>query len=410
MKKNKWSHQLQGHVVAVVSGRLVEPFINRCMREHIRIWDIERIGEDRIQCAILLNDIKRVKPLLKQTDCRIEFKERMGLPFWTRRLLTRYGMLAGFMLFFAVLFLLSNMIWRIDVKGADPKLEDQIRTILSKEDVHVGAISFLLPSLGSIEDQLSSQLKEATWVGVSRDGTTYRIDVVQKELPEKEKEIGPRDLVATKTATIKSLYVAQGQAVVQKDDVVKKGQLLISGMIGDENHHTFVPAKGKVMGETWYVSQTQVPLDTTYKTYTGKTYIKRQIKAWSLTLPIWGFNSHPFNKQVAETVTHPFHFIIWDLPIKFQTVTIREASELKKGLTRDQAKQVGKQMATEQLTRELPVDAHILSEKVQQEKLDKGVLHLQIFFTVEEDIAKPRPFSPTDRQNEIDSNKKEQGS
>ncbi|WEG14234.1 sporulation protein YqfD [Pullulanibacillus sp. KACC 23026] len=411
MKTKNWSENLQGHVIATVRGRLVEPFINRCIREQIRIWDIKRIEEDRIQCSILLSDIKRIKPILKQTDCRIHFDERVGLPFWTRRLLGRFGMIGGFILFFFIIFFMSNMVWQIDIHGADPVLEDEIRTILAKQDIHVGAIEFLLPSLGEIEDQLNSQLKETTWVGVSRDGTTYRVDVVQKELPKKEKEIGPRDLIASKTATIKKVYAEQGQAVVQQNDVVKKGQLLISGMMGDEAHHKFVPAKGTVLGETWYTSNTEVPLNTSYHTYTGRTYTKRQIKVWSLTIPIWGFNAKPFQKQVTETVTHPFHFLLWDIPIKFQTVTIREASQLKNRLTKDQAKKMGEELARQQLTRELSSDAKILSAKIQKDKVEKGVMHLQVFFTVEENIAKPRPFSPKDRQKDLKEkmDKQEQG-
>lgn len=411
MKTKNWSDRVQGHVTATVKGRLVEPFINRCMREQIRIWDIQREAEDRIKCSILLSDIKRLKPILKQTDCRIHFEDRVGFPFWTRRMLRRSGMIGGILLFFLVLFILSNMVWKIQIKGADPVLEDHIRTLLAKSDIHIGSISILLPSLGTIEDNLSSQLKNVTWVGVSRDGTTFRIDVVQKELPQKPEQLGPRDLIATKTATIRSVYVEQGQAVVQKEDVVKKGQLLVSGMIGDEANHKFVPAIGTVMGETWYNSVTEVPLNTTYKTYTGKTYLRRQIKAWNVTFPIWGFSTHPFKKQGEQMVSHPFHFLFWDLPIAYQTVTFKQASGIKKTLTEAEAKALGETVAKNQLLRELPSDAKILSEKLQQESLENGVLHLQLFYTVEEDIAKPRPFAPQDRQQQLDKqNQKKQGS
>lgn len=414
MRKLNWSEKVQGHVVATISGRLVEPFINRCMRENIRIWDIQRVGEDRIQCSILLSDVKRLKQVLKKTDCRIHFEERVGFPFWTRRLLSRSGMLAGVLLFLVIIFILSNMVWRIQIKGADPILENEIRTLLAKRDIHVGSMTFLLPSLGAIEEDLSSQLKETTWVGVSRDGTTYRIDVVQKVLPKKEKAVGPQDLVANKTGTITKLYVENGQSVVQPNEVVKKGQRLVSGMLGDERDPKFVTAKGYVLAETWYTSDTQVPLNTTFATYTGKTYIRRQIKLGNWHLPVWGFNSHPFKKQDKEVVTYPFHFLRWDLPISFQTITYKEADQMHHGLSKEEAVELGRTMARKELMRHLDADAKILSEKVQRETEEKGVVKLHIFFTVEENIAKPRPFAASDRKQELekkmeDEKAKEQG-
>ena len=408
MRKSNWSEKVKGHVVATISGRLVEPFINRCMRENIKIWDIQRVGEDRIQCSILLSDVKRLKQVLRQTDCRVHFGERVGFPFWTRRLLSRSGMLGGLLLFFAIIFILSNMVWRIQIKGADPILENQIRTILAKQDIHIGSITFLLPSLGAIEEDLSSKLKETTWVGVSRDGTTYRIDVVQKKLPKKEKALGPQDLVARKTGTITKLYVESGQSVVKQNEVVKKGQKLVSGTLGDEKDPKFVTAKGVVLAETWYISDTQVPLNTTYFTYTGKTYIRRQLKLGNWHLPIWGFNSHPYKKQDQEVVTYPFHFLRWDLPISFQTITFKEADQMHHGLTKDEAVELGRTMARKELTRNLDADAKILSEKVQRETEDKGVVKLHIFFTVEEDIAKPRSFAASDRKEELEKKMEEE--
>jgi similar to stage IV sporulation protein len=397
-----------GHVRVTVRGKVPEAFINRCVRESIAIWDVMRLDQSTIACSLSVRDIKRIKPILKATDCRIHFIDRKGIPFLINRLLSRSGIIAGILLGLLIIFILSNMVWKIEVVGADPEVEHQIRTYLKNMNVHVGSIEFFLPSLEKIEGELSGELKKATWVGVSKDGTTYHIDIVQKELPEQEKVTGPQDLIATKEATIKEVYVEKGVAVVQSDQVVEPGELLISGAIGKETDPKFVSAKGKVLGETWYHSTVKIPLNTTYSTFTGKTYVKKQLTLFGWHIPIWGFKEAPFKKANKEVDSKPFHFLFWDLPMSYEKITYRETDKTHRQLNRKQALSLGKRTAENQLLQKLPEEAKVLTENVRKESLKDGVLQLEILFTVEEEISKPRAIIPSDRLKEIEKKKKEE--
>ncbi|MFC4618033.1 sporulation protein YqfD [Camelliibacillus cellulosilyticus] len=401
-----WNPAAFGHVRATIRGSRPESFINRCVRDGVEIWDIKRIDDNQMVCSIALRDAKRLKPILKATDCRIHFNRRIGWPFFLSRLLSRSGITIGIILCLIILFILSNMVWTIQVSGADPKLEHNIRVILKKMKVHVGAVEFFLPPIENIEAELSSRLHQVTWVGVSKDGTTYHIDVVQKELPKKEKITGPRDLIATKTATIRNIYVEKGQAAVESDEVVKPGQLLVSGTIGNEDDPKFVSAKGKVIGETWYRSETKVPLHTEYQTFTGKTYVKKQLKLFNWHVPLWGWKKQPFNREEKEVVTKPFHFLFWDLPLAYKKVTYRETRMADRTLDEKQAEQIGIESARRHLLENLPKDSKIVSQDIRDKTLKDGMLKLDVFYTVLEDIAKPRSFLPQERKAKIEKEQK----
>jgi len=400
VKKN-WNEMLFGHVRVTVRGRIPEAFINRCVKESIAIWDIERVGDREIVCSLMLKDIRRIKPILKATDCRIHFEGRSGLPFLIRRLLSRTGILIGILFAFALIFILSNMVWRIDVSGADPVVEKQIRSALKKMNVHVGSLTFFLPSLETIEDELLGQIKKATWIGVSKDGTTYHVDIVQKELPPREKETGPRDLIATKEAKIRRIFVEKGVAVVEPDQVVEPGQLLVSGSIGNEDNPKFVAAKGKVMGETWYRSDVSVPLKTAYTTMTGDIYRKHQLKVFGWSLPIWGFKSHPYKEAHVDREIKPFHFLFWDLPVSYERITYRKTDSTHRQLTMDEALAIGKETAANQLLQKLSEDARVLAIDIRKRFVENGELHLNLLMTVEEDITKPRVIIPSERIKHI---------
>ena len=70
------------------------------------------------------------------------------------------------------------------------------------------------------------------WCGV--EGTTYHLQVVEKNEPEKPEYFSPQHLVAKKKAVIVDMFVEEGQAVVDLYDHVEEGQLLVSGLIGKE--------------------------------------------------------------------------------------------------------------------------------------------------------------------------------
>ncbi|TCP32345.1 hypothetical protein EV207_101324 [Scopulibacillus darangshiensis] len=407
MKKN-WNEAFFGHVNVTIKGRLPEQFINLCVKNGITIWDIKRIDDKSVSCSLLLSDIRKVKPVLKSTDCRIHFVDRKGFPFLLKRLLSRTGIIIGMVLFLAILFVLSNIVWRIDVTGADPKLESEIRKLLKKNDLHVGAFEFFLPSTEDIESYLSGKLTKVTWLGVSKDGTTYRVDVVQKELPKEDKQPGPRNLIASKKAVIYDIFVENGQAAVEPDQVVQPGQLLISGMIGNEKDPKFVGAKGKVIGETWYRSTTAVPLKSNYKTYTGNTYTKHQLRLFGWDMPLWGLEKKPYKTFDREVTVKPVHFLIWDLPIAYKRITYRQTEQANKKLTEEAAVKAGKEAAYKKLKGKLPDKAKIISRKVENKDVKDGVLTLKIFYIVHENIAVQNLISPEEQQEKIEKAKEKE--
>lgn len=402
-----WTEKVFGHVRAIVRGRVPEAFINRCVRDGVRIKDIRRIDQTSMAFTLALADVKRIRPILRATDCRIRFLDRRGFPFLMMRLTSRAGIVVGCVAGLFALFLLSNMVWNIEIDGADPKLEQQIRTSLKKMNVHVGSIEFFLPPLATIEGKLAGELDEATWVGVSKDGTTYRIEVVQKELPEDKESLEPRDLVAAKEARIKKMFVEKGVAKVETDTVVSPGDLLVSGAIGKDGNPTFVAAKGEVIGETWYRSTTTVPLKMTYQTFTGKTYTKHRLSVFGFDVPIWGWKARPFAHAKQETVEKPFHFLFWDLPISYKKVIVRATDVTHRQLNEAEAVKAGRENARKELLSQLPKGAKITFESVERRAVENGAVRLNLFFTVEENIAKPRPFIPEQRRQSLQKKQKE---
>lgn len=388
----RWLELFFGQVQIEVSGRRAEQFINRCLEHEISISNIKRTDKTTIICTVQSEDVRKLRPLLRQSDCKLHIVKRKGLPFFLRRMTFKKGFVAGMVLFVAVLFVLSNMVWRVEIKGTDPQTAYEIRQVLHNIGVERGKFQFQLPSRDDIQYAVTNRVNKVSWVGVGINGTTYTLDVVKKEIPDKEKGLTPRNLVASKEAVVQNIYVERGKAMVQPDDYVKKGDVLISGVIGDEDRQKVVPAKGKVTGETWYESRVSVPLETGLKTYTGKNYKKHAIYLFGLRIPVWGFSGPDFNQYDIKTKKTPLKFLGWTLPVTYEKKTYLQTDQVKRTYSEKKAFREAKTLAKKDLLKKLDGNDKIISEKVLRESVENGKVKILMYYTVIEDIAVEQPL------------------
>lgn len=386
----RWTKLFFGQVRIKIIGTRIESFLNLALRNDVDVWNIKRTGENSVVCVVKLEDIKKIRSLLKQTGCKLRIVQRKGGPFFLRKLVNKSGFVSGMIVFACILFLLSNMVWNVDVKGTDPKVEHEIRQVLNNLGVKKGKFQFTLPSPEELQYQITQRLDSVTWVGAKLEGTTYTFSVVEKQLPREKEGLTPRHLVSDTEATITDIYVEKGTPKVEPNDYVKKGQILVSGLIGEKDNQKVVPAKGKVWGETWYQSEVTVPLESTLKTRTGETYTKHAINIFGFHIPIWGFFAPDYEEADVETTESPFHFLKWTLPITYEKTTYYETEQVKRTYTKAEAAEEAKQLAKKDLKEKLGKKADIQSEKVLRQSVENGKVKLMIHYTVVEEITVPK--------------------
>lgn len=392
--KNGWILYIIGFVRIRISGSRIELFLNEANRKKIFLWEIRRMDSETLECNIKRTDIWRMRKIRKRTNSSFVFVERYGLPFQLKQLLMNKGFLIGVSSFFVMLFMLSNMVFGIHIKGASPVVEELIRKELDVLGIKEGAFIFQLDDPETIQKKLTNQIAEITWIGVQLNGTTYQFQVVEKEEPVKEKVAPPQHIIASKEAMITKIYSENGRAVVKVNQFVKKGQLLISGFIGKEGEkkQISVPANGVVLGETWYHSHIEVPIKSTFTTLTGNVQKKYYIELGNFQLKIWGFEKKKYKLVEVQEEKKNFYLFKWKIPITFNVKKIYEKNELERQYTLEEAIQVGKESGEKELKKKLPKDAMIKEVKILHQKVSSGKVNISIYFVVEEDITAIKPI------------------
>jgi len=390
---NQWIEFFNGRVTVKVSGKGTERFINVLTRNDLPIWNIKRHGTETITFNLRLKDAKNIRHYARKSECSISFLRRNGVPFLIRRILKNSGFLAGAGIFLLLLMVLSNVIWGIEIKGAKPATEYQIRKELDKMGVKIGKLQFFVDNVEGIQRRLTNNVGDLTWVGVELKGTTYHLQVVEKNEPNKQEKLSPRNLIAKKKAIIDHMYIENGQKMVDINDHVEAGQILVSGAFGTEDKPELVAAKGEVWGETWYKSHVELPLVTNFKVFNGKEKEKHFIVLGKFEVPIWGFGKPEFSNYETEKNEHKIQFLKWELPISYLNKTQRAREEVERTYTVKEAQQIAIDLAKKQIKGRLDEDAIIKDEKILHKANRNGKVILDIHFKVIENIAVGQPIS-----------------
>lgn len=396
--KNHWVEYITGIVTVKATGKGLERFLNKLLKNDISVWNIKKHGPSAVTFQISLKKIHQLRHLVRDRGIKIEFQRRAGAPFLYKRLWKNSGFVIGVLLFLGLVLTLSNMVWGIDIKGANPATEYQIRKQLDKMDIKIGQFQFFAKELDEIQAELTNNIDAITWIGVELKGTTYHFQVVEKNEPKKKEEEGPQNLVATKKATITSDFVESGTKQYTMNEVVRKGQLLVSGTIGKEDNAKNVSAKGKVWGEVWYTTEVTVPLETTFQVFNGEEKQKFYMNVGKWNIPVWGFGKIKYKEFEKEENESKVKFFKWELPIKIVNKTYREKEIVTRGYTEKEAVKKGKEDARKDIMKRIGEDGKIKEEKILQRDIKNGKVKLYIAFTTIENIAKAQPLTQGDTE------------
>ncbi|OCA92515.1 sporulation protein YqfD [Pseudobacillus wudalianchiensis] len=396
---NQWLAFFQGIIFVKVEGQGAERFINRLIRSRVPIWQVSRQSEQAITFSCSLQHIHKVRREARTFEGEIRFYRGEGFPFLLKRLWKSSGFVVGLVAFFVVILLLSNIVWRIDIGGASPKMEHQIRKELASMGVEKGRFIFGMDDPETIQHKLLNQIEGLTWIGVEVKGSTFHFRVVEKNEPKEKKKNGPQHLVAAKEAVVVKLFVKKGQATVKRDQFVHKGQLLVSGFIGTEEKVREVAADGEVLGETWYKTTVEMPITTEFQVLTGRQVKKHMFEVQAFRFPIWGFKSHSFANYKKDEQVHSVSFVGMKLPINYVEKTYYESRRTSRSYTEKEAEQQALAIARGDLESKLPEKAEIRGQKILQRQFTNGKVKLSIHFQVLENIAVGKPITQGDKEN-----------
>jgi similar to stage IV sporulation protein len=390
--KGSWVAFLRGYVWVKLIGGQPERFLNAATIEKIALWNISFTPEGKLSFGVSIPDFFRLRPLLRLCGSRTRIISRHGLPFKMARLARRKVFAAGMLAFIAALFILSTLVWNVRVEGNSTIPEEQIRQAAKAEGIYEYQWSFRLQDASSLSQRLARHLPEAAWIGVDKQGTSIIITVIESTKPEQKPLEGPRHLVAKTDAVITRIVAENGRPKVERNDRVRKGDVLISGILGDDRNSKLVVSKGKVMGLVWHEFRIASPLSTRTRSFTGVSQDRTYLFIGNRALQISGYKGQSYESSQTRTTVHRTQIFNRLLPLGTMKEHELEVLESEQKLTAAEAKEAGLAQARAELLAKAGKDAVIKAENILHEQTDNGKVLLTVLFEVEQSIEVEHPI------------------
>ena len=288
-----------GEVRIRVRGASTERFLNVCLRGEIALWDVTREDARTLTATLSVRDFYALRRLMGRTGCRVRIVERHGAPFWVNRIRARWVLGAGVFGLAALLVVLSQFLWVLEIDAAPGVPVGALREILREPGIYEGAY------LGSEDTAVTrraiqTELPEASVVAITRIGNAMRVEVdAAVPMPTKVDRAAPTGLVAVRDGVVSKVTANNGQALVKPGDAVEAGTLLISSAVPNttewgQPHRTH--GMGRVMAYTSRTAELIHPLSWTEWRQTGQTHVNyalvfgtRRINLYfGSGIPAWG--------------------------------------------------------------------------------------------------------------------------
>jgi len=391
-----------GYVIIKIEGLSLEKFINLMVSKGIYIWDIDRINYTTLIAKVSIKGFKKLPSVVARVKCRVTILKKAGYPFFIYRLKKRKMLSVGVFVAFFIVYLLSSFIWTIEITGLERLNQKEVLYHLERLGLKEGTWKRGI-KIDDIESNMIINVDDISWVGIEIKGTKAMVDIVEiVEPPEVLDKSIPCDIVAKKDGIIENIYALEGRELVDKGDTVKKGQVLITGIIsGNDRFLRYVHSIGEVKARTWYEGKAQVSLNQRQTVRTGEVVERKYIKLGSKTLFLKNPDI-PFKKYQKEVK------IDSDLDLKeffkLQVVTeyYHEILDKERRLSMEEAKKEAWELALKNARALIPQGLEIVDKNASYSMINEEKLEAVVTVEVIEDIGETRVIDTRKEEMDID--------
>ena len=211
----------------------------------------------------------------------IEIQGYLGLLCPLKR---RWGLYIGALFLFFSLFFSQRIVWRIDVIGNTHTNEEAILSELESSGLHLGTY---IPNIDydTLHNKVLLNSNSLAWLSVNIEGNVAKVIVKEKETASNNKENSFTNVVAKYDGYIESIILKSGKKVVKIGDVVRKGDVLISGVSNSQATGVkYEHASGEVKAYVNKEINIKIPFKTTKKTYTGNVIKQYNYKIYNFPI------------------------------------------------------------------------------------------------------------------------------
>lgn len=289
------------------------------------------------RCSLAVSS--RLKQRCAEAGVELEEIRAYGVPALFMRYRRRYGVLAGLLLFAAIIFFSGRVIWDIRIDGNERLREEEVIAALGECGLSVGDLRRDVDT-ASVENRVMIASDDISWMSINIIGTVAEVEIRESEvIPEEGERYAASNIVAARDGYIELFENVRGKIVLNIGDYVREGELIVSGLYDSKTAGIrYTNAHGVVLGRVERDFCAEIPLKYDKKVYTGRTFTEKYLVFFEKEIKFYGNSGNSYEScDKIDTVEYLDIFSAGALPVGIRTVRYLEYTYESAERTPDEA-------------------------------------------------------------------------
>ena len=381
---------LYGYIYISIEGFFIERFINQCKVKKIILNNLNIDNNNYIKAKILQSDFREIKHIARNTKCKVKIIKKVGVPFIINKYRKRKIFAIAILVIAIFIFGMTSFIWNVEIISDGNVNRQEILDLVS----HYGISEGKLKNGIDIEKTINSirlNREDIAWIGIEIKGTNAIVSV--KEAVQSPEIIDKNEIcniVASKDAVITKIVVNSGTARVSIGDEVKKGDLLVEGVMeGKYTGIRDVHAEAKIYGKILYEKTKKEKYIQYEKCKTGNVEDKNEICINNFKINFGKRVSKFENYDTISSNKKICFFTNFYLPVFIKNTKFIEFENKEKYYTEEELVEKIKQELKEELEEEHHILQYDENDKFENQEIisEEDGITVKLIYEVQEEIG-----------------------
>ena len=353
-------------------------FVNRLAKLNLKIYSIKYVNKE-IYLKIEEDTLAKLNKYL--VSYKFKVVKELGIYNFKNSLIKYKELLICLVIGLVLLFICTNLVVEVNIIHENKEIRELLMDELESAGIKTLSFKKSYNELQKIKENILEKYPtKIDWLEFETDGMILNVKVEERIITDTTKDNKKCNIIAKKEGTISSLLVSNGEALVRPNDLVKKGDVLISGIVNYNNEEKMrVCAKGEVFAHTWYTIKVSIPFEYNKYALTGK---KKYNLIWSnkgnkTRIFKNRFSSFESKNQVLLKAFDYELLLETEYENNKQTLTYTEEEALNEGINK----------GIENLKTKLGEKDTIIDKKVLKKVVNDSTMDIEIFIVVNELIS-----------------------
>lgn len=261
----------ESYIKVSVNGHNINNYLKWLITQKIDILELKIISHNQIVLIVKKSSYKTLKKYSK--TYKISVINKYG-PLKIKEFIKKnIIILACICISILLVYVLSHMIFSVDIIYNDKEISELVKKNLEKYDIKKYKFKKDYQYLEQVKKQILKENKNVLeWFEIEESGTKYIVRIVERKKEDSEEGYTYQSIVAAKNAILKSIKAFSGEKNKILNQYVKKDELVINGeLIKPDGTIIYTKADGLIYGEVWYKVSVEYPLYYQEESIIGKS-------------------------------------------------------------------------------------------------------------------------------------------